>query len=233
MKKSNRLIVLLLVGGCGRNGETHHEASMTQKTPTLTESAPSKEDIESHIRQALPKSGNRPDLANRDRATAWLLAHSKHTFPTVLEQARDTPTRAVLMLLARFDRAESTELLRALLLDPAAAPGAAWALGASSDPNAIAAAIEATRLQDPDVATAAIDGLGNPGNHSGRDMCPTFVDATHHASPEVRETAIIVGVALRCLDSATLQNLAKTDPDSAVRARAALELSKLPSATSQ
>jgi hypothetical protein len=234
------LCLLLAFVACQKNGASRHEEPMSTKPPSDARapantgapgaggtdanatgtgaSAPSADEIRTHIRLAQPRSGNRPDLAQRDTSIAWLLAHADVAYPIVLEEVRASPGPAGIALLGRFDRAESTPVLSAILQQGEdEARVAAFQLALASDAAALAAAIEATRHENPDIASAAVDGLGKRGD---RGQCAAIVAATRHDSAEVRYVAVEAGAALGCLDAAALARLAKSDPDADVRARA-------------
>ncbi len=172
-------------------------------------------EVEAQLRLALGPHGSGPDLRERARATDWLVAHADRAYPVVLARARTAPAAGGLALLGRFDRAESIEVLAAILErgDPLASE-AAVALGAARDAAALVALRRAASQSAEPVIVAALDGLRVRKDPAG---CDAILPRLAHASAEVRWMAVHAGSELGCLDRTTLEALATDDADATVR----------------
>jgi hypothetical protein len=164
------------------------------------------------------RAGSAPDLRERDRAMAWLLAHAERSLPVALARAEQAPLDAVLVdLLGRLRRPETTALLVRAFADERLRPYAAAGLGQSPDPAARAALRRALASVDPGQVAAALAGLGASGD---RALCADILPRLQAPDAEVRWMAVEVGSRLECLDRAALEEIARTDTDATVRALA-------------
>ena len=164
------------------------------------------------------RAGSPADLRQRDRALAWLVEHADRAWPTVLARAEDAPQDAVLIdVLGRLRRPEATALLRRAFASERTRGAAAAGLGMSPDPAARAFLRETlTSSQPPDVV-GALAGLGASGD---RTACGDVMPQLQSDNAEIRWTAVDAAMRLGCLDAATLDRIARDDPDPDVRARA-------------
>lgn len=178
------------------------------------------QEVRVQIDFALQPFGDRPNLAEAERATCWLLQHADAAYTVLLARARHMREPAVLELLARFDRAASTPVFAdALRRDP---PGghdaAARALARAGDPAAAQVLLQCAADPRPIVAAAALDGLRLRGDAAA---CSAVRAQLGSPNARVRFSAVEAAGALGCLDRAALRQLASSDPDPDVRAVAA------------
>ena len=211
---------LLLVVACNGAGSARREDSMPRSTPPPSNPAPGDDpDVAMHLSFALTPHGNRPDLAQKEASIRWLLEHADRAYPIVLARAKATPNPALVHVLGRFGRAESTPLLTDVLTAGGAASGSAGvALGGATDSKARAVLVQSLGHANPRVVTAALDGLRVRGD---RSVCADVLPLIRHADGEVRYVCVRTGAALGCLDAAALRALASSDADPEVRKLAA------------
>jgi hypothetical protein len=173
-----------------------------------------------NITRALSSRGAPPDVRGRLAATAWLLDHAAEAYPIVLGMAMAPDAdAAVIELLGRFRRPESTDLLVAALDASAAVTrAAAAALGTSPDPDAAAALVAAVRGGSRQQRVAALDGLGASGQEVHCDLVRACLSDD---DTEIRWMATHAAARLRCVSMAELRAIAADDVDHDVRALAA------------
>lgn len=170
------------------------------------------------------RAGSPPDLRQRDRALAWLLEHADRSFPVALSHAEAAPQDVVLVdLLGRYRRPEATAVLRSAFAHEHTRPYAAAGLGLSPDPAARAALRAALDGANPGEVVAALAGLGASGDPA---VCTDVAPRLQATNAEVRWMAVDVGARLACLDCATLERIARNDPDASVRLLASEHLKK-------
>ena len=198
-------------------------ASAAPNPPPLESSMPeptTDAEVSRHLAAARTTRGSPPDVRERDRAVAWLLAHADVAFPIVLESARGKPADATLIeLLGWFRRAEATPvLLQAFGGDAWVRQYAAGALGASPDPAARVALVTSLNSTDAGVVVAALAGLG-----ASTDPAACAHVLPHIRSPgvEIRWMAVHAAATLGCIGRAELAEIANMDTDATVRALAA------------
>ncbi len=171
------------------------------------------EEVEMHLRFALDQSGGDADVRERERAAAWLVEHADRAYGRVLEATEAEPDNERLIeILGRFERAESTPLLRAGL--ERGNQTAAVALGMSGDPAARKALLDGIASATPRVVVAAVDGLRA---RADRADCARITALVSHPDHEVRWMVVYAGAELGCFDRAALEAIARTDKDKEVR----------------
>lgn len=177
-------------------------------------------EVTRHIDAVRVRGGSAPDLRERDRAIAWLLANADRAFPDVLGRAAAAPADVVMLdLLGRFRRPEATPVLaRAFALGDPPRRYAAGALGASPDPAARTVLRDALTSPKPGDVAAALAGLGVSADPL---VCPDVRARLADADAEVRWAAVQAGGALGCLSAAELATIARDDADPEVRKLAA------------
>jgi hypothetical protein len=192
---------------------------MTPSPPIYDASTPEPGEIQLYFQLALNPFGNPADLAERERATRWLLEHATAAYPVVASEAASSNAPACLELLARFDRPESTPIFaKALHSAGFAAAEAGLALAAASDDAAARVLSEAVRADDVRIVIAALDGLRVRNEAS---LCEHVLPSVESGDARVRYAAVHAAGALGCIDRARLKAIGKADPDADVRSLAA------------
>lgn len=188
-------------------------------SPPNEDSTPDPSVIQLYVQLALNPFGNPADLADRERATRWLLEHATAAYPAVAREAAALSAPAYLELLARFDRPESTAIFeKALYAGAAFSTEAGLALGAATDADAARVLSAAVRASDVRVVIAALDGVRVRRDPS---LCEHVLPNLESSEPRVRYAAVHAAGTLGCADRTRLKRLAKIDPDPDVRSLAA------------
>jgi hypothetical protein len=210
------LTLTLLTLACSNAGPGRREDSMlTPDNASSTSPGATDAEVEQHLTLAITAHGNRPDLAQKEAALRWLAEHADRAYPLVMSRAKATPTPGLVEVVGRLGRREATSWLGEQLRTSGAATGAAGtALGQSPDPGAREVLVAALTATEPDVVSAALDGLRIRGD---RSVCGSLAPLATHADAEVRYVWVRPGAALGCLDPAAPRNLAMSDPDPDVR----------------
>jgi HEAT repeat protein len=168
------------------------------------------------------RAGSPPDLRQRGRALAWLVAHADRTLPLALVAAEAAPQDVALIdLLGHLRRSEATPLLTRAFGDERTRTYAATGLGMSPDPLARAVLRTALESSDSREVVAALGGLGSSGDPSA---CGGITPRLKSAHAEVRWMAVEAGCRLGCHSRAVLEDIAQNDPDADVRALAVRRL---------
>lgn len=178
--------------------------------------------IDAQLHALHVRAGSPPDLRRRDQAMTWLLQYAEDSFPVVLARIEAQPEdMALIDLIGRYRRVESTATLLHAFEYPRTRLIAASGLGMSPDPQARVALRLALNSPDLDIVTAALSGLAASGDPSvSMDITSKLKD--EHAV--VRWTAVEAASRLACLDRATLIAIASNDSDPDVRKLAAEKL---------
>jgi hypothetical protein len=164
--------------------------------------------------------GGEPDIRERERAAAWLLAHPERAYPALLANAAEgVAGPASIELLGRFGNADSVVVLAGLLGAPEpTGRAAAQALAEHSAPEALDA-LRAGLREGGDAAVRCADALAVRGDAAA---CPALREAATSADAVLRYHAVQAAAspALQCLGAAELSDLAASDADPDVRALA-------------
>ena len=170
------------------------------------------------------RAGSPPDLRQRDRALAWLLAHTDRVLPVAIAQAEAAPLDVVLVdLLGRLRRPEATSLLQRAFADPRTRTYGAAGLGQSPDPEAREVLRRTLDSRDPDEVVAALAGLAASLDPA---TCADITPRLTATNAEVRWMAVEAAGRIGCLSRDVLERIARTDPDADVRALAQKKMSQ-------
>jgi hypothetical protein len=160
--------------------------------------------------------GGEPDVRERERAAAWLLAHPDAAHPALLALVADGRAGpAAIELLGRFGDPASVAPLAALV-DTAEPTGRAAAQALASHPAPAALdALSAALAAGGDGAPRAADALAVRGDVGA---CPALRTAVGSADAVLRYHALQAAGALGCLPpDEELAALADADADADVR----------------
>ena len=185
------------------------------------------EEVETQLTLAETPFGGGPHQRERERASAWLIAHADRAYPRLLARLdQGRAGVALIELLPRFERVESVPRLERLLAGP---EPPAWAAGQALARHPQPAAGEALRRAlghaDAAVAAVAADALATRGD---RADCAALVTATAAPDATLRYHAVQAAAQLGCLGWEALESLARSDGDAEVRGLAARLLEKQP-----